>query len=368
MHGGLILTPRKELCMQVYEEIAKIDPKQKVRVARLSPNDRLLPQVTHPKPGEILEDIKEPLSMKLDFKNQNLISMINWRLMDILIATPSMLRNNLEVYAQDRRGALNPRFIVIDEFDDIMNRRGVFNDLKSVLEEINQSRKELSPESKSVYALSGASMLQTHNKKRTESVLNGWIPQLNYARTDEYLKINPDIEHEAFNTDSLSKREKFLMVLQVIAESNAERILVFCESTEISQELSEYLTSKLILSKPLHSGMTDSEREDALNGMRRGKYMTLVATDIGSRGLDFQDMSLVIQYDFAKDGVNLLHRFGRTGRMGKKGKVVSFVEFERSSLYHAFEEARLNGNDLSSIIGRKGSFKRRHREEVIADN
>lgn len=71
--------------------------------------------------------------------------------------------------------------------------------------------------------------------------------------------------------------------------------------------------------------------------------MAMVTTDVGARGLDFDDLDLVIQFDFAKNATTLLHRFGRTGRLNKPGKVISLVRDEDSLLFWEFEDTRQAG-------------------------
>ena len=75
----------------------------------------------------------------------------------------------------------------------------------------------------------------------------------------------------------------------------------------------------------IHSDRSLSQRRDALEGFKRGKYRILVATDIAARGIDVIGIELVINYDLPDDAENYVHRIGRTGRAGHLGRAISFA-------------------------------------------
>jgi ATP-dependent RNA helicase RhlE len=75
----------------------------------------------------------------------------------------------------------------------------------------------------------------------------------------------------------------------------------------------------------IHSNRSLSQRREALEGFKSGKYRVLVATDIAARGIDVVGIELVINYDLPEDAQNYVHRIGRTGRAGYKGHAISFA-------------------------------------------
>jgi ATP-dependent RNA helicase RhlE len=80
----------------------------------------------------------------------------------------------------------------------------------------------------------------------------------------------------------------------------------------------------------IHSNRTLSQRREALNGFKSGRYKVLVATDIAARGIDVVGIELVINYDLPEDAENYVHRIGRTARAGQHGHAVSFATPDQS--------------------------------------
>ena len=75
----------------------------------------------------------------------------------------------------------------------------------------------------------------------------------------------------------------------------------------------------------MHGGMEQDHRLSAMKRFKRGEYRYLIATDVAARGIDVENISLIINYDIPIDVENYVHRTGRTGRAGQKGKAISFV-------------------------------------------
>lgn len=109
--------------------------------------------------------------------------------------------------------------------------------------------------------------------------------------------------------------------------------------------------------------MRVNERIKNLSEFKEGKHLVMVCTDVAARGLDFDNLDMVIQYDFAKNATILLHRFGRTGRLNKPGKVISLVQEEDSLLFWEFEELRKSGSSISGLLSRRRSFSKSRKYE-----
>ena len=101
--------------------------------------------------------------------------------------------------------------------------------------------------------------------------------------------------------------------------------IIYCNT----RRKAEWLTQKLIEAQfgvsCIHSDMTQQERTGIMNDFRTGKARVMIATDIISRGIDVQQVSLVINYDMPKHKQTYIHRIGRSGRYGRKGLAVNFV-------------------------------------------
>jgi superfamily II DNA/RNA helicase len=142
-----------------------------------------------------------------------------------------------------------------------------------------------------------------------------------------------------------------------------KNVLIFTNSSISTDDVTEFLNQNNIQTTKLHSKMKVNDRIRSLSEFKEGKYMVMVATDVGARGLDFEDLDLVIQFDFAKNATTLLHRFGRTGRLNKPGKVISFVDEGDALLFWEFEDRRKEGKQMGEILSRNRSFSRTRKYE-----
>jgi len=108
------------------------------------------------------------------------------------------------------------------------------------------------------------------------------------------------------------------------SELIAKKILIFTSTKRMCNDLSYSLEEQWYIST-LHGDKQQREREKALNNFKNGNTQILVATDVASRGIHVDDISLVINYDFPTNIEDYIHRIGRTARCGKKGVGISFV-------------------------------------------
>jgi ATP-dependent RNA helicase RhlE len=88
----------------------------------------------------------------------------------------------------------------------------------------------------------------------------------------------------------------------------------------------------------IHSNRSQSQRREALDGFKSGRYKVLVATDVAARGIDVQGIELVINFDLPDDTEYYVHRIGRTGRAGHKGHAISFATPDQSRDVHDIEK------------------------------
>ena len=95
--------------------------------------------------------------------------------------------------------------------------------------------------------------------------------------------------------------------------------MIYCNSKKVVDDLSNKLNDNGYAVARIHGKMTQSERNDIMKGFRNGESRILVSTDLLCRGIDIQQVSVVINYDIPQNVENYLHRIGRSGRFGKKG-------------------------------------------------
>ncbi|CUA72477.1 ATP-dependent RNA helicase ROK1 [Debaryomyces hansenii CBS767] [Rhizoctonia solani] len=117
---------------------------------------------------------------------------------------------------------------------------------------------------------------------------------------------------------------KLLTLRQQLAGGFQPPVLIFVQSQERAQELSEELLYDGRNVDVLHSGRTRKQRTDAAERFQRGECHILVATEVMARGMDFAGVRLVINYDFPQSVQSYIHRIGRTGRAGREGEAVTY--------------------------------------------
>jgi ATP-dependent RNA helicase DDX43 len=103
-----------------------------------------------------------------------------------------------------------------------------------------------------------------------------------------------------------------------------DKYIIFCGRKNTVDELASNLCMKDIIADSIHGGRDQDAREQALKDFRKGETKVLIATDVASRGIDVNDISVVINYDMPRNMEEYVHRVGRTGRAGRKGRAVSF--------------------------------------------
>lgn len=217
-----------------------------------------------------------------------------------------------------------------------------FEALKFILRQFaGRTKSHLSEfNSKRTVVLSCASLLPRTLKTDTEELIKDWFPGIKIVKGQNYLKISEKIEHESFSVEKIDESEKKLLTKQLIDRYyegmiqkrsidqlavQSKKVLVFTNSSISTEELCNYLNQSGLQATKLHSKMRVNERIKNMSEFKEGKYLVMVCTDVGARGLDFDNLDMVIQYDFAKNATILLHRFGRTGRLNRPGKVISLI-------------------------------------------
>merc|ERR1719187_1509685 len=131
------------------------------------------------------------------------------------------------------------------------------------------------------------------------------------------------------------KRNKLITILNSGIDPP---ILIFVNQKKGADVLARGLEKMGNNAATLHGGKGQEQREHALAGLKTGAKDILVATDVAGRGIDIKDVSLVINYDMAKNIEQYTHRIGRTGRAGKSGKAITFLTQEDSPLFYDLKE------------------------------
>lgn len=222
---------------------------------------------------------------------------------NVIIATPGRLADHLR---QKTCSLKNIRIVVLDEADRMLDI-GFAPQIKEILNNAPVERQTL---------LFSATMPPEIAKMAAT-----------YMKLPLRIEVAPagttasHIEQEVIITRSDMK----MKLLDSILTENPGTILVFSRTKHGAAKIATSIRTMGHTAIEIHSNRSLGQRREALAGFKAGRYRVLIATDIASRGIDVNDISLVINYDLPDNSEDYVHRIGRTGRAGKQGKAISFA-------------------------------------------
>jgi ATP-dependent RNA helicase DeaD len=223
----------------------------------------------------------------------------------IVVGTPGRVVDHLA------RGTLDLsalRMLVLDEADRMLDM-GFRDDVEKILAAAPTERQTvffsatLSP---------AVEALQRRHARDPRMVTIAGAPAPGHARVEQ---VCYEVRHP----------QKFAALMRLIDFYDARSGLIFCNTQRMVEELAEGLAARGCSADRLHGGMPQAQRTRVMDAFKRGGFRFLVATDVAGRGIDVQDLELVINYDLPADGEDYVHRIGRTGRAGRGGLAVTLV-------------------------------------------
>lgn len=169
-------------------------------------------------------------------------------------------------------------------------------------------------------------------------------------------EVNRNIKMQMLLADDASHKIRLLVWL--LANEPYRRALVFVKTRETAEEVTRELQRHSHRASFLHGEVKQDARRKIMAGFREGKFSVLVATDLAARGLDVQELDLVINVDMAQSGDEFVHRAGRTGRTeGQEGLVVSLVSSPEWNLTAGIQRYMGATFERRKIAGLEGSYK-----------
>jgi translation initiation factor 4A len=120
-------------------------------------------------------------------------------------------------------------------------------------------------------------------------------------------------------------REKYMALKNIFSHLSVSQCIIYCNSIKRVQDLYEAMNDDEFPVCRIHSNMDKLEREKSFNDFRWGKSRVLISSNVTARGIDIQQVSIVINFDLPKDVNTYLHRIGRSGRWGRKGVGINFI-------------------------------------------
>lgn len=224
---------------------------------------------------------------------------------DIIVATPGRTIDLIEGKNLTLKDAY---FTVIDEADRMFDM-GFYPDLRTILKEL--------PEAEERQTMLFSATLNTYVKNLA------W----EYTRDPKEITIeaeNITVSEIAQELIHVSSDEKMKLLVGVLKKENPSSVMIFCNTKRTCEVIAKRLQLNEFQADFLIGDLPQSKRLQVLNKFREGKTPILVATDVAARGIDVDDMEMVINYDLPVEAENYVHRIGRTARAGKTGKAYTF--------------------------------------------
>ena len=222
---------------------------------------------------------------------------------DVVIATPGRLLAHIQMGYVDLSQV---SFFILDEADRMLDM-GFFDDIMQVVKELPKERQTL---------LFSATM-PPKIKELAKQILTD-PAEVKIAVSKPAERIDQKIYF-------VKSRRKEDLLTRLINDLPKERMLIFSSSKMCVKQLSRTLTQKGIPVAEMHSDLDQTMRERVMLDFKAGRTKVLVATDIVSRGIDIDDIAVVINYDMPREPEDYIHRIGRTARAEQAGRAITFV-------------------------------------------
>ena len=272
---GLIITPTRELAIQITNEAKKLSPAKDITILAAYGGQDVEQQVRKLNKG-----------------------------IHLVIATPGRLLDHM------RRGTINLgklQTLVLDEADEML-RMGFLNDIESIV-------------------------LGTPKTRQT-MLFSATIPNDVRLMGNKFMK-NPvqiEVQGDNITLDEIKQvvlettdRGKLDTLCQLIDEFRPYLAIVFCRTKRRVSSLHADLRARGYNADELHGDLSQGKRERVMKSFRNAEIQILIATDIAARGLDVEGVTHVINYDIPDDAESYIHRIGRTGRIGNLGMAVTII-------------------------------------------
>ena len=222
---------------------------------------------------------------------------------DILVATPGRL---LDLMNQGYISFSNLKYVVLDEADQMLDM-GFIHDVKKIIAKLPQKRQSLFFSATMPKSIVDLSQKMLGDFKRVTIK-----PQQATAE-----KVEQGVYF-------VSKNNKPKLLIHLLEGRSSDSVLVFSRTKHGANKIVKVLDKANIKSAAIHGNKSQLQRQKALGAFKDGSLKVLIATDIAARGIDVDDLALVINYDLPNVSETYVHRIGRTGRASASGIALSF--------------------------------------------
>ena len=237
---------------------------------------------------------------------------------DIVIATPGRLLSLMNIYNIDFSGV---KYFILDEADRMLDM-GFYDDIMAVVNRLPKDRQ----------TIMFSATMPANIRKMAKAIMNNPAEvQIAVSRPPE------SIRQQAIDIYEAQKTAFIVQKFSSSGDQELKKVIVFVGKKQKVKDLTRALRANHIDARAMHSDLEQKERDEVMLDFRNNKVDVLVATDIVSRGIDVDDIPLVINYDVPRDAEDYVHRIGRTARAENKGEAITLVSPEDKHFFNKIE-------------------------------
>nr|WP_300002134.1 DEAD/DEAH box helicase [Tissierella sp.] len=284
---ALVLTPTRELAMQVGEDFFNIGRFKRLKVV--------------------------PVYGRAPFRKQ---TQVLKQKTHVVVGTPGRVIDHIERETLD---VSMIKYLIIDEADEMFNM-GFLEQIETVISALPKERMTM------LFSATLPSDIENLCQR--------------YMNKPEYIEIeNEDVTVEKIDQWAylVEEREKMELLKDLTVVESPDSCIIFANTREKVDQIYDELEDKDYTCDKIHGGMEQESRTSVMEDFRAGYFRYLVATDVAARGIDIDGISHIINYDVPLERESYVHRIGRTGRVGKKGKAISFISKRDERLVREIE-------------------------------
>ena len=316
---GLIIAPTRELALQIKEEVQNIGRIKKVRCSAIFGKQPLKEQVA---------ELKQRVH--------------------IVVATPGRIIDHIG------RGTIdlsNIKFFIIDEADKMLNK-GFVDDMEFIMTKLPQNA------CKGMFSATIDDNINSVCEKYMKNII-----RIEIKDEDKYIK--KQISEFFINSE---EENKYDLLKSIIYKECPHSVIVFANTRDKVDEIYKSMKKDKFTVGVIHGDMSQDKRLFIIKDFKENKFNILVSSDITSRGIHVDDVSLVINYEVPRDKENYVHRIGRTGRVDKLGKAITIVSTKEEKYLREIEEYTKNQIEEISSIDEREVSEGKDKFKILQEN
>ena len=223
----------------------------------------------------------------------------------IVVGTPGRLTDHMARGTLDLAGV---RMLILDEADRMLDM-GFRDDIEKILAAAPAERQTV--------------FFSATISPPIRQLVSGHSRDAKTVKIEQRVVAGPPLVEQVYY--EVRHHAKFDALARLIDYYDVKSGVIFCNTQQMVEELADRLVARGCSAERLHGGMAQAQRTRVMNGFKKAAFRFLIATDVAARGIDVNDLELVVNYDLPYDAEDYVHRIGRTGRAGRKGRAVTLV-------------------------------------------